>query len=198
MGQYYKPINIDKMEYLDSWDYDGGSKLMEHSWIGNDFTEAVENLLSEEGKWHKDRIVWAGDYMDEGLFIPEERMNDWITIDEDEYLAQELNLWVFARETGEKISPDDKKGYRYIINHTKKEFVDKSKIPATSEYEGNYWYIHPLPLLTSSGNGRGGGDYYSEIGVKYIGSWAGDSISVSNIKPEEYSEIEPAFKEAAY
>jgi hypothetical protein len=38
------------------------------------------------------------------------------------------------------------------------------------------WKIHPLSILTSSGNGRGGGDYRNDDDTN-VGSWAGDVIS---------------------
>src|SRR5208283_4997626 len=73
MGQYYKPINIDKKQFVYSHDYGNGLKLMEHSYIGNEFVAIVENLIKKNvakdgtvltGDWYGDRIVWAGDYAD--------------------------------------------------------------------------------------------------------------------------------------
>ena len=67
MGQYYKPINIDNKQWLYSHDFDNGLKLMEHSWIGNNFVGAVMNLMLKGGEWFKKRIIWSGDYYgDEG------------------------------------------------------------------------------------------------------------------------------------
>jgi hypothetical protein len=71
----------------------------------------------------------------------------------------------------------------YVINHTKKSFVDKTKVP-----NRDGWRIHPLPLLTCEGNGRGGGDYRNDD--KIVGSWARDLISVSSTKPEGFTEVE--------
>ena len=68
MGQYFRPVNLDKKEYLVSHDYESGSKLMEHSWMKNKLVRVVESLLTKNGNWHKNKIVWAGDYMDYGLF----------------------------------------------------------------------------------------------------------------------------------
>lgn len=75
----------------------------------------------------------------------------------------------------------DKK-YKYLINHSKMEFVNKSKVP-----NNDGWVIHPLPLLTCEGNGQGGGDYRGESPL--IGSWARDVISVDCVKPKGYKEI---------
>ncbi|MFR6141800.1 MAG: hypothetical protein ACLUJM_03555 [Finegoldia sp.] len=44
MGQYYKIINLDKKEYLGSWSYNCGAKLMEFSYIGNDLTRIEKEI----------------------------------------------------------------------------------------------------------------------------------------------------------
>ena len=105
MGQYYKPTSVDKMESLYSHDYGSMSKLMEHSYIGNDFVSIAENLLSPEGRWYKHGFVWAGDYADK------EPSGD--------------NLYFLAENI--RLKGDDfynRKSFRYIVNHTKKEFVE--------------------------------------------------------------------------
>lgn len=52
MGQYYRPVCIldDRLESISSYDYDNGAKLMEHSYIGNNFVEAAEFLLLPGGR----------------------------------------------------------------------------------------------------------------------------------------------------
>ena len=45
--------------------------------------------------------------------------------------------------------------------------------------------IHPLPLLTCAGNGRGGGDFRSED--SRVGTWFKDRIYTSNKLPEDKS-----------
>ena len=67
MGQYYRPISLEKKESVCSHDYDNGLKLMEHSWIGNDFVNVIEHLIAEDGPWFGTRIVWAGDYAEPEL-----------------------------------------------------------------------------------------------------------------------------------
>jgi hypothetical protein len=54
--------------------------------------------------------------------------------------------------------------------------------------------IHPLPLLTADGNGRGGGDYNGE-GIDHVGTWARDRISLMKEIPEDFTEITPNFDE---
>ena len=167
MGQYYKPTSVDNMESLYSHDYGNMSKLMEHSYINNDFVEIAEYLLSPKGNWHKHSFVWAGDYADEEL--------------------SGKNLYELAKDIQLKNYPEGSSG-RYIINHTKKEYVDKDIVP--EDQEG--WKVHPLPLLTCEGNGRGGGDY--RLWNDYIGYWSRDRISVEEKAPKDYEELIPNFE----
>lgn len=172
MGQYYKPTSIEKKQHVYSHDYDAGLKLMEHSYIGNTFVSVVENMLIEGGAWYKDRIVWAGDYAD------------------GENGEESENLYHIVGEN--KVNPEAKelpKQYRYLCNHTLQQFVDFTHI--TPAADG--WTIHPLPLLTADGNGRGGGDFRGENPL--VGMWAKHSISIETVQPEGYLEINGNFKE---
>ena len=62
--------------------------------------------------------------------------------------------------------------------------MDKDKVSANRAG----YKVHPLPLLTCEGNGRGGGDYRPED-HPLIGIWARDVISVEKEKPDGYVEI---------
>jgi hypothetical protein len=180
MGQYYKPVILgekteENHETVKAWmyshEYGGGLKLMEHSYQGNKFVSTFEKQLSRKGDYHKSRVVWAGDYADEepGLKIIEEGK---------EYDANLHSLCNDKNEIKPKVSKTDT--YQYILNHTKKEFVDKNKVPEIKDWKGTK--IHPLPLLTCEGNGRGGGDFRGdEKGI--VGSWARDVISVEKTNP---------------
>lgn len=189
MGQYYKAVNIDKKEMLVPWTWNNGAKLMEHSWLPNDFVGVAMKKLTSD--WKGDRIVWAGDYGDEGLFM-EDLSN----------ASKEETLYSYASNNFTEI-----KNYKtfnvekfnvqfpFIINYDKKEFIDTRKCPSMDG-----WIVHPLPLLTSNGNGRGGGDYRvydddNDISLKFVGTWAGDRIAVVEELPQQYEEIEPNFKE---
>lgn len=184
MGQYYKPVSLEKQEGLYSHDYkhrwtnaDGkvmlfgnGLKLMEHSWLRNRFVGAVEMLIAADGEWFGDRIVWAGDYAD-----PE--------------TETEQNLYDLCPNVKK---PHTKvKYFRYILNMDTLQYVDKRKVPVTDKDVNNgktyCSRIHPLPLLTCEGNGRGGGDFHRESPL--IGLWARQRITVSNEIPEGYTEL---------
>lgn len=173
MGQYYKPCNLDKKEYVHTHDYQCGLKLMEHSYIGNPVSNAIENLIIPGGSWYKARLVWTGDYADKEI-------------------SHDKNLYSMLNDDGTKIQPPDKKvdsEYKYLVNYSKGVYVDLSKIkPDTTDFK-----IHPLPLLVAEGNGRGGGDFHKED--PRIGIWARNSISLEASIPEGFSEVNGQFTE---
>ena len=172
MGQYYKVIILaektDTKEFirasLDPSCYNNGVKLTEHSYIRNNFVNLIEYLICPLGMFYKSRIVWAGDYAEN-----EPKLNK--------------NLYKLSENTGSynPVLPTNYveiiNKYRYIVNHTKKQYVDKKNK-----------YYHPFPLLTAEGNGAGGGDYYG-TNENLVGTWSRDVISVDEEIPENYSEL---------
>jgi hypothetical protein len=114
MGQYYYMVILaEKSEkeyirtYLDPSMYDNGSKLMEHSYIGNNYINAVENLIGPSGIFYKTRIVWCGDYADN------EPNSD-------------RNLYGICTTKSPFEIKDDLVSYTYIVNHTKKVYIKKN------------------------------------------------------------------------
>ena len=204
MGQYYHPIVLKREwenryeDYNDevseqdaqfiaddtieatlySHDFDNGLKLMEHSYIGNGFVQAVMRMIDICDEFKEGvPFVWCGDYSDysELYDLSNVKMDD--------------KEW--AKEWKNKVADADKY-YTYVaaINHTKKQYV------IFPEYEYDKWAIHPLPILTSSGNGRGCGDYDDDPkkhNSKFVGTWAFDDISVvTDIKdiPDGYEKVD--------
>ena len=178
MGQYYVAIILgpagEPKEFIRVWmesfTYGSGCKLMEHSYLKNPYVNAIEYLLSPDGPFWKSRLVWAGDYADTE---PDEKEN----------------LHHFAYKQEDKMWPvrikEDIREFRYVVNHTKKIYIDKSLIEN---------HIHPLPILTSEGNGAGGGDFRG-TGEEFAGRWARDVISVEREAPEGYEQVEYEFSE---
>ena len=189
MGQYYKIIILaDNMELIRIWmcpsSYNNGVKLMEHSYINNNFMNAMEYLISPSGMFYKSRIIWAGDYANS---VESEQVNEDVG---------DLNLYSLAEQQyGKFMAPylnekfiENMDRYRYIINHTKKLYVDKKKCKNI---------IHPLSLLvTDNCNGMGGGDYRG-INEELCGTWTRDIISVEKTidKLIDYKELECNFEE---
>jgi len=167
MGQYFSPIVLnDKKTQPKAWIYShnfgSGLKLMEHSWMKNTFVGAFESLILR----NPENVVWCGDYA-------------------DNVKGCKTNLYDRCKEST-KVRPTKittLKESRYIINHDKKQFVDKTKVPT----DADGWRIHPLPLLTCNSNGRGGGDFRGES--ELVGKWAYDKISVDSKKPKGYAEL---------
>jgi len=172
MGQYYLAILLaekeeSKPEIIRMYMELNGSKLMEHCYLDNSSVCTLEYELTKEGMFYKSRVVWAGDYADN-----EEGMSKNLYHITEEYPNKFLSRK--QRNTNE---------YHYIINHTKKQYVDKRK----------HQLYHPLPLLTAEGNGRGGGDYIG-LNEGLIGIWSRDVISVEKDEPEGFEELEYDFK----
>lgn len=197
MGQYYKPINLDKKQYVYSHDFGNGLKLMEHSYVGNEFVAVVEALIAEGGAWHGDRIVWAGDYADPEKGAKKKTYKDSYSGEIKAYKPNLYNLVDDDVNPKMRIKPCGGKSYRYVINLDTKEFVDTRKVPMSDVWEdpktGKEWpfVMHPLPILTCEGNGRGGGDFHKSDPL--VGKWARQRISVSNLLPkasEGYKELE--------
>ena len=163
--------------FVDPSSYGYGLKLVEHSYIENAVMNSIEFMLSPSGMFYKTRLVWAGDYAN-----PE-------TSDNAEGQGPEgagpgpnpYTLYSACQDQLCKMVYLNKKSdYQYILNHTKKLFIDKKKIKE----------IHPLPLLVAEGNGRGNGDYYAD-GKEHCGTWARDVISVNDSTEgyEEFAEL---------
>jgi len=173
MGQYYKPINLDSGQWLYTHDYETGMKLMEHSWIGNEFVGRVMELLTKGGDWYKQRIAWAGDY------YSEEGETNHYDLVKDENKIKPTNF-LTEKEQEDSI----------LVNHDKKQYVIMSKAPIDTDG----WRANPLPLLTALGNGRGGGDY-NGVNEDKVGIWAEDVLSVETEIPEGFEELEIKFLE---
>lgn len=213
MGQYYRAIFLNEkknrpVNFIPSYDFGSGAKLMEHSWLKNDFVRFVEKQLIAEPR----NLVWSGDYADNESVSEKELLpfvdntSEYWTLDK---LKEEgVNLYTLSDNVnkivhGEDIPEEQSKWdyqvksvaplrYKYLINFDKKEFVNKDNVLDC----GNGWRIHPLPLLTCEGNGRGGGDYRGES--KLVGVWARDKIGVVSRKsdiPKDFKEIVVDFVE---
>lgn len=203
MGQYYYPITLQngEVKYLYSHDYGNGLKLMEHSYIGNGFVNAVYSLI-----WKNPGVIaWIGDYShpfsdrhDEPYEqkIPESSFADiYDSIMNDD-----------AKRPAQKIHPDSMKNSineidgKYLINHVRRQYIDMGAYTAAQswpdDYDGEPWCIDPLPLLTACGNGRGGGDYhdcYPDYGK--VGIWAFDLLEYSDQLPDGYEKVTFGFTE---
>jgi hypothetical protein len=167
MGQYFHPIVLDAegkiVVWMNAHMYNNGLKLMEHSFLGNNFVCTFEYGLGPDGAHYKSRVVWAGDY---AAAEP----------------GAETNLHQQCTEYS-LITPKEKitSQYRYVVNHTKRQFVDKTKIPSKDGYT-----LHPLPLLTAEGHTNA--EYRGRS--RLLGTWSRNVLSVERLPPSDYDEIQ--------
>lgn len=167
MGQYYKPTLITKKGSIitfSSWDYGVGLKLMEHSYFNN-FLKAVSTELYN----NPCKVFWMGDYTK----VEDLSNHPEIT----EKFLKDISYGIYNKtpySEEELINP------RYLVNLDKKVYIDLMACKDDSLYEK----MHPLPLLTATGNGRGGGCYRG-VNEEDIGIWAGDTLYTSDKEPSK-------------
>lgn len=172
MGQYYKAFVMNEEgEYIfNPLDNDSGLKLMEHSYTGNTFVNGVVETIENEPS----RVAWVGDYANEDTDF-----DDLYT-----KLVYE-NIWVKGNDSAFNKTPEVHLD-GYLINHSKCKYIDLKTYIEYNKEDG--WCVHPLPLLTAIGNGRGGGDYRG-FNDYQVGAWAMDLIEYTHEKPESYHEV---------
>lgn len=208
MGQYYKPVLISEdgsFRTLIPREYKNFPKLMEHSYIGNKFVNAVCTLIWK----NPTHLAWMGDYSDDVYGDPYERK-----LPREEFMRYFQSVWG-DEDDAVVIRPKARnvitlKSRRYIINHTQRcyinlrEYIAKCKWTERGGYvNGEFdptetWdmCVHPLPLLTACGNDRGSGDYHEGYpDYNRVGEWAFDLIECSDKKPEGYEQLDVTFTE---
>lgn len=174
MGQYYVAIILDcHGRFISAWlnphDYDYGAKLTEHSSVNSAFVAAVSQQICPEGALYRSAVVWAGDYapVEEELEVT---LYDSIDLAPNQGKGIAASAAAAAR-------------YPYLVNWTKRLYVDKRKETT----------FNPLPLLTAEGNGLGGGDYKGSA-MNLVGTWARDELSLESVVPPEAKELVCGFK----
>lgn len=190
MGQYYRPIlgdayglNCKVFDRSVNGEYTM-AKLLEHSWWQNPFVNALSEFLYKEPS----RVAWVGDYADEP--------NDFNFPN-----CSAFYVPCYGEVWGESItaigvsSSDFTLDGKFLLNHDTKQFVDLNEYKADS-VDKHGWCIHPLPLLTAVGNGRGGGDFHEgNTGFEFVGAWAWQLISIADKPPASFSKTDIRFIE---
>ena len=195
MGQYYVvvvPDDKNKILYsVDPGNYGYGMKLTEHSYYGSDVVHAVLFQLQKGWLLHKCRLVWAGDYADPETTPETTNKDQDDDDDDDDGEEKDINLYSMA-VNGKKMihfSVYDATDVKYILNHSKKEYV-RLENELDQDKDEDVSQLHPLPLLVAEGNGRGGGDYFGR-NKEMVGRWSRDIISAGKKFPQgnEWTEI---------
>lgn len=174
MTQYFVPciVNLDRgctsiVAWMEPSDYLNGNLIEEHGLIGSNFVEAFEGLLIPNGYYHMANVIWSSEKA--------------ITDDECE-----TNLYNMCHNGSLKVNPDtpdDLHLYPYLVNHSKRMYVDKRDSVD----------LHPLPLLTAESKGVGFEDIIG-VGVDLVGTWSKDLISVEKLPPTGYDKLDCCFE----
>ena len=212
MGQYYMPLVVknNKISTFYSHDYNNGLKLMEHSYVGNRFVNAVLTAI----RGNRARIAWIGDYSDNPY---KDAYSEKLS--HDKFMRYYNDTWGRYKDKY-KITPEaedvmnmESKGF--LINHSQKIYIDMAEYISANKWHEEYdaynrqtgnvehrsydMCVNPLPLLTACGNDRGGGDYHSSRpDYDKVGTWAFDVIEYAENAeqlPEGYEEVTYRFKE---
>lgn len=198
MGQYYYPVisknGKDHFAGLRA-EYRGGLKLTEHVWWKNSLCNGVAQKIYREPA----HVWWVGDYSVDKVENVE--TGDYeISPDTPAQLCQ---VYEAAHGENAELSECSAEVFdlteAFLVNHTRKIYMDcedfhrrmSGKCSWTDDPE---MVMHPLPLLTAIGNGKGGGDYFGPH-KEDIGAWAGDLISIEEEAPEGYAEVKYTFFE---
>ncbi len=190
MGQYYMAVlgnefGTDCKVFNRSVDGEYMfAKLLEHSWWENSFVNSFsERLYNKLG-----RVAWVGDYAGE----PDDFNFPNCSAS---YIPCYREVWgdnvKMLGSTSTVFTLDGK----FLINYDTKEYVDLNEYRAKS-IDKHGWCIHPLPLLTAVGNGRGGGDFHEgNIGFENVGIWAWHLLTISDAPEKDFTKLNLIFIE---
>lgn len=188
MGQYYRAAILGRRYgfkgTIRPYNYGTGTKLMEHSYVGNMFVNAVLAEIMNQPQ----RVAWIGDYSDSQETFETSLYKDKIDFD---YFDK---IYGYVWDSRKRVlhphaipfrQPEDYERF-YLINHSRKSYVDLGKCKERDDFG---YIVSPLPLLTACGNGQGGGDYYSAYpDCDKCGLWAFDLLEFAGAHPRNYTE----------
>lgn len=175
MSQYFNAIIelVGRPTKIDSF-YEGelvAPTLTGQSWWDYPFVNAICALLYKQPH----RIAWVGEYAYHFKFY--------------DVAWGDFSSWTALNLGEDQISLEGK----YLCNHTLCKYVDCDEYFEKSKIGKNC--LHPLPLLSSVGNCKCGGDYRSDIEKDLIGSWSWDIISIEDKIPEGFVKVDCCFKD---
>ena len=180
MGQYFHAV-VGNDKIRTAYNCIGGVKLLEHSWIGNYFTEYVASKIYKNPQ----RVAWVGDYAEASIAPCEESKKFWnITPD------VKNKKTVYQSEDNRKSDFDIT--HKYLVNHTHKMYVDMEEY--CENCYSKWGTVHPLPILTCMSNQCGSGDYYGP-NSEYAGSWAWNVLEIKDEIPTDYIYFPIKFKD---
>jgi len=175
MAQFFQPIIEKDGEQIVISDFfngeSAGGKLTDENWWGSPFLNSICTLLYDQPL----KIAWVGDYAYDFEFYNAV----WRDISFDDEIVDDNPIMLNGK---------------YLCNHSLKQYVDCDEYFEKSKDNDESCY-HPLPLLTCIGNASCCGDYTSDIGKEFVGSWGWNIVSVEDGIPEGFIKIDCCFKE---
>lgn len=179
MGQYFIAYVRDKNKKSGkAFRSNGGVKLTEHSWIGNDFMQAICKMIYNTPSY----VYWVGDYYDPAEDEAKSEMSsDTVFVD-------------FWRKKVKEASDSFDISNKFLVNHDMKVYVnmnDYIDMLTCGKMRDKGWVQHPLSLLTAISNGKGGGDYDEDgLNADAVGAWKGCLLEITDNKPsDDYTDV---------
>lgn len=202
MGQYYTVSMEQDGEVLvfgnevivDKTTKHVGRKITEQAWLDNEFATGIAKKLMN----NPSRLAWVGDYTSEEDMVGSDGTPFPITFQDvmDIYGQQKSNKPNVKYVEHVWFNPNFTYDNLYFVNLTKKEYVDMNAYIQRSIYDDGYC-MNPIPLLTSTGGDKGGGDYHQgHIDQNKVGVWKCDLVKLTKRKPgKEYKVLNVTFNE---
>lgn len=213
MGQYYHPIVMTEaggkvLGNFYSWDYGTGLKLMESSYVKNPLVRAVTSFLMSQG--NPCTLVWLGDYAELNEDVaPEQRFaggnRDYQRMFLRAQRAYDRKLHIIKPDDPDAVENLGDADNAVFYNTVTHEKIDLNKYRAAQverrlklniqcyNDDALRFIIHPIPLLTCLGNGKGGGDFLRGNRLEAVGLWALHPIIVLPVgHPDPKGEWEDA------
>ena len=196
-------------------------ELMAVCYVGNAFVNALTALVA--GPWHGDRVMYISDCAWYYGVVRRRAVSGSILLRElsecgefacnpflvsqgwddaagrcyvPDMLNRVFNGWDGDNQVWKTIAIPGHTGTldcgqaRFIVNETRGVYYDREKLVESVLQNST---LDPLLIFLAVGNYLGSGDYKSSEGQALVGSWACQTISASNERPEGLSEIASPF-----
>lgn len=183
MGQYYKAVLVDHEWFIQTIQ-PSGYKMLEHAYYWNETMKRVEKLLLNESY----NVMWIGDYSEV-----------WSLVWKHKFPNEEDRNYENPYKESELLERIEWYSY-YLINKSKKEFINMTKQQENYDKSELWWLIHPLPILCKTSWEYSWWDYRPNMqNWEYIGNWCGDIITIyirkndtdlsKELKAQEYEDM---------
>ena len=158
----------------------------------NDILLGLSTYLNYEDFRMNDENLEEKEYLEKVKFI-----------DENNKLWQRIDVWDKALEYFNYKKTKSVKYSGYLLNHTKKLFVDLADYFSQSELYGGDWIemsMDLLPILTETGDGAQmafSDGIFADTTEQLAGKWCGDLLQIVDELPKDYLLINCCFADVS-